>query len=285
MTLPAALGLETAIAAWAAACTGIAASRVWWDGQNQPVPSKAGGPWLSLQILSAVGVGQDWTDYAANPLVLADDVVEAVATATDSLTLTGHAMQTGDGPVRVTTTGTLPGGLAAGVDYWAIRVDANTVKLASSHKRALDGVAVDLTSAGTGTHTISGTADTVRTGLEVLHMQRGARTVVVSIQCHGAPAVGDDRAAAVLERLRSRNRLPTPRAALEAATLAVAELGSVQALGGALNQARFEGRAVVQVTFHGVSEASEASSRIDFAQTVNETTGAELWVPTNPNAP
>lgn len=66
--------------------------------------------------------------------------------------------------VRISTTGELPAGLftpvtapatpPTAVDFYAIKVDANSFKLASSAANATAGTAVDITSAGTGTHRI-----------------------------------------------------------------------------------------------------------------------------------
>lgn len=57
--------------------------------------------------------------------------------------------------VRLTTTTTLPGGLATATDYYVIRVSDTTCKLATSYANALAGTAIDISSAGTGTHTMT----------------------------------------------------------------------------------------------------------------------------------
>lgn len=93
---------------------------------------------------------------------VADDAVEVVTAASDALTLTAHGYTHGYGPVQLTTTGTLPAGSALATNYWLIYVDANNVKLAASLDDVLAGTAVDLTDAGSGTHTIvaqSGASD------------------------------------------------------------------------------------------------------------------------------
>lgn len=74
---------------------------------------------------------------------------------TDTCTATAHTYKTTDGPVRVSSSGGLPAGLAAGTDYWIIRASANTFKLATSIANALAGTAVNITTNGTGTQTIS----------------------------------------------------------------------------------------------------------------------------------
>jgi hypothetical protein len=57
--------------------------------------------------------------------------------------------------VRLTTTTTLPAGLALATDYFVIRVSNTTFKLATSYANAIAGTAINITDAGTGTHTIS----------------------------------------------------------------------------------------------------------------------------------
>ena len=57
--------------------------------------------------------------------------------------------------VRLTTTTTLPAGLALATDYYVIKVTDSTFKLASSYANAVAGTAVNITDAGTGTHTMS----------------------------------------------------------------------------------------------------------------------------------
>lgn len=77
----------------------------------------------------------------------------SVNPATDEWTVTREYM-TGE-KVRLTTTGTLPAPLAVSTDYWVIKVNATTIKLASSLTDAYNGVAINITTAGTGSHTVS----------------------------------------------------------------------------------------------------------------------------------
>lgn len=57
--------------------------------------------------------------------------------------------------VRLTTTTTLPAGLATATDYYVIKVTDSTFKLATSYANAIAGTAINITDAGTGTHTMS----------------------------------------------------------------------------------------------------------------------------------
>ncbi len=78
-----------------------------------------------------------------------------VTVGTDTIAETDHDFETGEGPFRLTTSGTLPAGLTTATDYWAIRVDADNFKPAVSRAAAIAGTAVDITAAaGGGTHTV-----------------------------------------------------------------------------------------------------------------------------------
>lgn len=57
--------------------------------------------------------------------------------------------------VRLTTTTTLPAGLSLATDYYVIKIDDSTCYLATSYANAIAGTRVDITSTGTGTHTMS----------------------------------------------------------------------------------------------------------------------------------
>lgn len=57
--------------------------------------------------------------------------------------------------VQLTTTTTLPAGLALATNYYVIKVSDSTFKLATSYANAVAGTAINITDAGTGTHTMS----------------------------------------------------------------------------------------------------------------------------------
>lgn len=90
-----------------------------------------------------------------------------VTTGTDSIAEVGHGMTTGDGPYRFSNTGGgLPAGLTADTNYWIIASASsvetpNAYKVASTRANALTETAVDLTTAGTGTHTLLRAANDV----------------------------------------------------------------------------------------------------------------------------
>ena len=57
--------------------------------------------------------------------------------------------------VRLTTTTTLPAGLSLATDYYVIKVSDTTFMLATSYANAVAGTQINITDAGTGTHTAS----------------------------------------------------------------------------------------------------------------------------------
>lgn len=84
--------------------------------------------------------------------------IEFTATAGTDLitTASAHGYTTGT-VVRVATSAAdLPAGLSAATNYYVIRVSDTTFKVGSSLANALAGTVVDITDAGTGTHTVSG---------------------------------------------------------------------------------------------------------------------------------
>ena len=103
--------------------------------------------WLSGRVTVLTGTG-------------ATKTVSSADNATDRLTSTAHGLVTGEGPLGLATLGTLPAGLTTSADYWAIRVDANTIQLASSLHAASSGKAVNFTDDGTGTFTVARAAET-----------------------------------------------------------------------------------------------------------------------------
>ena len=69
---------------------------------------------------------------------------------TDRLTANGHPVSDGDEIIVSNSGGSLPGGLAASTRYFARDVSANAMRLAA----VPGGSAIDITSAGSGTHSL-----------------------------------------------------------------------------------------------------------------------------------
>lgn len=102
------------------------------------------------------------TDYAIErgrrlhlwPAPVGSAVTFTADAATDTLTLASGALTKGQ-PVAVVSSGQLPAPLSAAATYWALPVAGSQVRLAASVDDVLTGTAIDLTTAGTGTLTLT----------------------------------------------------------------------------------------------------------------------------------
>lgn len=117
---------------------------------------------------SEFGMNLPWTALDEDALIAAANICDervlvqtasntvTVDTGTDKLTQadSGLVLDWGDG-VRFTSTGTLPTGISAGVTYYVIPTDGGALKIASSVANAFAGTAINITTAGTGTLTVS----------------------------------------------------------------------------------------------------------------------------------
>lgn len=268
------------IVQWVAAGTGLPNASIAWSGQGGNWPA---APWISLNMPNTRGVGSDWLRHEHNPLVIPDDVVEAVSLSANTLTMTAHGLLTGDGPVRFVTTGVLPAGIALSTDYWIVVVTANTVRLATSRAAAIAAVpvVVDITGGGSGVHTLQDTPDTRRVGQEVRHRAQGMRRAVLTLQCFAEEAVGPVRAQGILEKLRASLVLPAQQARLHAIGFAVATFGEVRVVGGSQSTASdFEPRAVVEVVLNYYDstefELGTSIEEVEIAATVKDQAGTEV---------
>jgi hypothetical protein len=80
--------------------------------------------------------------------------ITSVTAASDYVDHTAYRLLTGT-RVRLTTTTTLPGGLSLATDYYVIRISDTRCSFATSYANAIAGTAINITDAGTGTHTIN----------------------------------------------------------------------------------------------------------------------------------
>jgi hypothetical protein len=84
-----------------------------------------------------------------------DATVTAIDTTTNVITFSAHKFPT-DAVVRVSSLGTLPGGISANTDYYVRRISGTTLTLHTTWENARKNVSpVDITSAGSGTITVS----------------------------------------------------------------------------------------------------------------------------------
>lgn len=113
---------------------------------------------MTLQLVDLLGFYNITTvtttgDQALTNTLIAFDTFTADA-GTDIIT-TNNGNLLSYSKVQFSTTTTLPAGLAAATDYFVVRQTQNTFKVATSLANALAGTFIDITSAGTGTHTIN----------------------------------------------------------------------------------------------------------------------------------
>jgi hypothetical protein len=78
-----------------------------------------------------------------------------VNTTSEVITIGAHWFETGDKVTYSANGGTVIGGLVDNTTYYVIKNTSTKVKLASTHQNALDGISVNITSAGVGiSHTL-----------------------------------------------------------------------------------------------------------------------------------
>ena len=117
-------------------------------------PDDGNQDWLVAATKSAALL---WNKDTANGLSVeyysATVAYTTVDTSAETITISSHKFQVGD-TVQVSTTGGLPSGLSASTTYYIIDASTNTIKFATTLANAKAGTAINLTSQGTGNHTI-----------------------------------------------------------------------------------------------------------------------------------
>lgn len=116
-------------------------------------------PQFDLRIWSDVATTLTAAELFGGTLEVGTISATAITSSTHAsnlFTLTAHGLETGSGPIRLTTSGTLPAGLALATDYYVIKLSSSTFSLAETRALALARTAIDFTSDGTGTHTFTG---------------------------------------------------------------------------------------------------------------------------------
>lgn len=106
----------------------------------------ASGAATALISCTVSGTGTN-TQVTAAATPLASGADSDVNATLDTITITSHGLSTGL-VGQLTSTGTLPAGLATATNYYVIVVDTNTIKLASSLANAKAGTAIDITDQG-----------------------------------------------------------------------------------------------------------------------------------------
>lgn len=132
----------------------LASTNVFGVAANRNISTATTATVAYSQATSAINVQRG----AAFSVVAKLTVTTATAgtftcAVTDICTKTAHGFYTGL-KVALTTSNTLPAGLTV-ADWYVIRIDADTFYLASSQALAIAGTQQDITTTGTGTHTIT----------------------------------------------------------------------------------------------------------------------------------
>lgn len=113
-----------------------------------------GAPLAGSQTLSGrKNPGSLLNFHTGEATVVLQQATFTVDTGTDLITTSLNILDALE--VTFTTTGTLPAPLTVNTTYWLIRVSASTYKIATSQANALAGTQVDITDAGSGTHTLA----------------------------------------------------------------------------------------------------------------------------------
>lgn len=145
---------------------------IWQAGALVPAPGGVDFVALGMVYVPSSAAPNDYilgTGTIANKrraLTFTPFVFTASA-ASDQLTKVAHGLITGDGPVNVAASGggTLPTGLLSSGNYYVIYIDDDNIKLASSQANAYAGTAIDLTTDGTATLTLSAVSPGCQRGL------------------------------------------------------------------------------------------------------------------------
>lgn len=241
--------VENGIHSWVVSGSGLAADHVIWAQQSGPRPV---GVYISLRFITLRTLGRDWTNWTNNEPLEVNVSVTAIGSST--FTAVAHGLQTGDGPVRLTGA-SIPTGLAIDTDYWVIRIDADTFRLASSFENSMPPVSTALTFTGGSTPlTVVSTDDTERVGEELVYTTRGNREATLSVQCFGNGVLGVTGSIDRLDRVVTAHDNPTIHSALVAAGVGVLTMGPITSFDGLIGQGLFEPRARMDVVIALASE-------------------------------
>jgi flagellin-like hook-associated protein FlgL len=137
------------------------------DGQNY---------FAIVDSTSVYRLAQTWEDTQTDAVTVTINgaSTDAVVVASDSIVSADHGLVDGDRVTYSNGGGTSITGLVTATNYYVIKVDDDTFKLATTKARALSGDAIDLTAVGVGGgHTFSKEA-----GTEIQLLAKGTGTAV-----------------------------------------------------------------------------------------------------------
>jgi len=108
---------------------------------------------IDLEKASSACVQVVYEDDAPDAITFDGSDADIVDVDANTIVSVAHGYVTGI-KVAATTAGTLPTGLSA-TNYWVIKVDADTLKVASNLANAVAGTAVNITAVGVGNSTLT----------------------------------------------------------------------------------------------------------------------------------
>ncbi len=104
-------------------------------------------PDMRGRLALGAGTGTFTETFTAASVTVASDII-TVSTAAGKQFINGT-------PVVLSTSGGAPAGLVAGTTYYVIAQSATSIKLAANLANAVAGTPIDITSQGTGNHTLT----------------------------------------------------------------------------------------------------------------------------------
>lgn len=113
----------------------------------------------------ASGTYNAGTTYPLGEVIQVDSPTFTFTASGSTLTATAHGWANGD-LVKVSSSGTLPGGLTASTAYYIVNKTTNAIKLATIK----NGAPIITTSAGTGTHTVTVSSHKVYESLQAANL-------------------------------------------------------------------------------------------------------------------
>lgn len=252
--------VQKAIHNWTTMASGLPPTSVYWGQQDSP---RVAEPAIDMKIYAQRQEGEPWLEKSLNVIQVTPTVATGIDLPSSTLIFPSHGLRTGDGPVRLTTSSTMPGGLEQGRDYWVVVVGPNSLRFCATYydtggnHPANPVTSISLTSGFTGTLTLSGTPKTIRAGSEILYVARSMERCTLNLECHTSTAVGMDMAVAILHNVVARRKLPSVNKVLNNANVGVLETERVRAIHGMRSATLFEPRALLQVYLSIPSEAVE----------------------------
>ena len=119
----------------AAAVTVLPFNPIVFGDVNKWSTAQSVMPVFELEISAVVATNLTDTQLISGYLIvgaIASADIDTVDFANNELDIAAHGLESGQGPLQLTTSDTLPAGLLLLTDYWVIKTDAGTIQLALS---------------------------------------------------------------------------------------------------------------------------------------------------------